>query len=98
MGYIDRSLLQLCVKPSVDLLIGLNENSNSFFATRCRFWSSKNICFKVQGFLIRHITNKESFPVTAVHKAAQHSQTLLYEMEMKSDQSPQISVMQRRGL
>ncbi len=43
--------------------ICLNENANSFFATRCCFWSSKNICF----------------PGNTVHKAALRSQTLLYQ-------------------
>ncbi len=27
------------------LCIGLNENANSFFGTRCCFWSVKNSCF-----------------------------------------------------
>ncbi len=57
-----------CVKPSVDFHIGLNENANSFFATRCPFAAVKIAVS----------------PVTAVHKAALHSQMLLYEMEMKS--------------
>ncbi len=29
----------------LDFRVGLNENANSFFATRCRFWSIKNSCF-----------------------------------------------------
>ncbi len=50
-----------CIKPSVDFRIGLNENANSFFATRCRFWSVKNSCF----------------PGNAEHKAALHSHCLM---------------------
>ncbi len=29
----------------LDFCVGLNENANSSFATRCRFWSGKNISF-----------------------------------------------------
>ncbi len=43
--------------------VGLNENAKSFFATRCCFWSSKH----------------SGFPGNTVHKAALHSQTLLYQ-------------------
>ncbi len=41
----------------------MNENANSFFATRCRYWSSKNSCF----------------PGNAVHKAALSSQPQFYQ-------------------
>ncbi len=41
----------------------LNENANSFFATRCCFWSLKNSCF----------------PDNAVHRTALPSQTLLHQ-------------------
>ncbi len=72
VGYIYRftftALHVCCVKPSVDFHIGLNENANSLFATRCPFAAVKIAVS----------------PVTAVHKAALHSQMLLYEMEMKS--------------
>ncbi len=44
-------------------LFGLNGNANSSFTTRCRFWSGKIAVSSV----------------TAVHKAALHSQTLLYQ-------------------
>ncbi len=86
-----KSTWNISILPSTcwSFRVGLNENANSFFATRCSFWSCKNSCF----------------PGNAVHKAALRSQTLLYqalqveEMEMRSiDQSPQISVTQRRGL
>ncbi len=43
--------------------VGLNENANSFFATRYCFLSSKN----------------KVFPGNAVHKAALRSQMLLYQ-------------------
>ncbi len=43
--------------------VGLNENANSFFATRCRCGSGRN----------------SGFPGNAVHKAAPLSQTLLYQ-------------------
>ncbi len=55
--------------PSVDFRIGLNENANSFFATRCRFWRGKIAVS----------------PVTAVHKQHAHYQALqAWWMEMKS--------------
>ncbi len=47
----------------LDIRVGLSENANSFFATRCCFWSCKN----------------SGFPGNAVHKAALHSQMLLYQ-------------------
>ncbi len=43
--------------------VGLNENASSYFATRCRFWGSKD----------------SGFPGNAVRKAALHSQMLLYQ-------------------
>ncbi len=60
--------------------VGLNENANSFFTTRCCFWSGKN----------------NGFPGNPVHKAALRSETLLYQALQAW--SPQIRVMQRRGL
>ncbi len=64
-------------------LVGLNENANSFFATRCRFWGGKN----------------SSFPGNAVHKVALLNTALSGEMRMRPiDQSEQIRVTQRSGL
>ncbi len=64
-------------------LVGLNENANSFFATRCRFWGGKN----------------SSFPGNAVHKVALLNTALSGEMRMRPfDQSEQITVTQRSGL
>ncbi len=55
--------LAYCRPTCWSFCVGLNENANSFFATRCRFWSSKN----------------SGFPGNVVHKAALRSQTLLYQ-------------------
>ncbi len=83
--------LTYCPPTCWSFRIGLNENANSFFATRCRFWSSKN----------------SGFPCNAVHKAALTVLTnpalsgITGMMKWKwdrSNQSPQISVTQRRGL
>ncbi len=49
-------------KPSGDFRIGLNENANSFFASRCRFLEQLKIAIS---------------PVTAVQEAALCSQTQL---------------------
>ncbi len=51
------------IKPSVDFHVGLNENANVIFATRCRFRSGKIAVS----------------PVAAVHKSALRSQMLLYQ-------------------
>ncbi len=50
--------------------IGLNENANSFFATRWRFWSVKNSCFRGN----------------AVHKTALLTNTALNEIVQSTNQ------------
>ncbi len=58
-------LLRAQTWGNLDFRVGLNENENSFFATRCRFWSVKS-----------------------------SQNTALNEI----DQSPQISVTQKRDV
>ncbi len=61
--------LAYCRPTCWSFCVGLNENANSFFATRCHFWSSKN----------------SGFPGNVVHKAALRSQTLLYQAWNKNE-------------
>ncbi len=55
--------LAYCPPTCWSFRVGLNKNADSFFATRCCFWSGKN----------------SGFSGNAVHKAALRSQTLLYQ-------------------
>ncbi len=64
--------LAYCPPTRWSFRVGLNENANSFFATRCCFRSSKNSCFSGN----------------AVHKAALRSQTLLYMKSTSGSSAP----------
>ncbi len=57
-------ILAYCPPTRWSFRIGLNENANSFFATRCCFWNGKS----------------SAFLVTASHKVALCSKTLLYQV------------------
>ncbi len=64
--------------------VGLNENANSFFATRCCFWSSTHIGFP--GKAKQHCAHKHCFI------------RITGQTRWKWDQSQQINVTQRSGL
>ncbi len=73
----------------LDFHVGLNETANSFFATRCRFWSVNISVSPVTLYTKQHCAHKRCF--------IRHYRR--DEMKMRPiDQSPQISVTQRRGL
>ncbi len=57
--------LAYCPPTCWSFRVGLNENANSFFATRCRFWSGKN-CW---------------FPGNTVHKAARSQTLLYQALQ-----------------
>ncbi len=77
--------LAYCPPTCWSFRIGLNENENTFIATRWRFWSSK---------IVVSPGNKRS---TVLTNTALSGITGMMKWKWEqSDQSPQISIMQRR--
>ncbi len=75
-------LLRMHTWENLIFALGLNENANSFFATRCCFWGVTSSCFPGNG---------------CTQSSTALTNTALKEID-QSDQSPEISVTQRRGL
>ncbi len=84
-------LLRAQTWENLDFRVGLNENANSFFATRCCFWSVKNVFFPSNGFTqsSTELTNP------ALNEIDQSTQISITQRVQLIDQSPQISVTQR---